>query len=287
MNTAAAQAELEKVRLEDVHPCASCGARPLGVCADLKGHELQSMACASESVSAQPGQALFHEGDPNPYVFNVVDGAVKLYRLLPDGRRQITGFLFQGDFLGLGGRGASSFTAEALTPLKIPSQLPSTLLNRRPDIVQAERQLIAADASLAASRASLLPSFNLTAGGSIQDRTLPALLDNPLQLWSLGGSILAPLLNRQALNAQVDISQSQRNQALYGYEKTVRNAFREVNDSLDAITRYQEQLQELQAQQVVAQETLRIAQRLFLVSRRAGRAAYAVLSTDQRGAGEK
>lgn len=117
MNTAAAQAELEKVRLEDVHPCASCGARPLGVCADLKGHELQSMACASESVSAQPGQALFHEGDPNPYVFNVVDGAVKLYRLLPDGRRQITGFLFQGDFLGLGGRGASSFTAEALTPL--------------------------------------------------------------------------------------------------------------------------------------------------------------------------
>nr|WP_313521279.1 helix-turn-helix domain-containing protein [Brevundimonas diminuta] len=117
MNTAAVQAEIEEVRLEDVHPCSTCGARPLGVCADLKGHELQSMACASESVAAQPGQALFHEGDPNPYVFNVVDGAVKLYRLLPDGRRQITGFLFQGDFLGLGGRGASSFTAEALTPL--------------------------------------------------------------------------------------------------------------------------------------------------------------------------
>lgn len=117
MNIAAAPAPIDEVRLEDVHPCASCGARPLGVCADLKGHELQSMACASETVSAQPGQALFHEGDPNPYVFNVVDGAVKLYRLLPDGRRQITGFLFQGDFLGLGGRGASSFTAEALTPL--------------------------------------------------------------------------------------------------------------------------------------------------------------------------
>lgn len=117
MNTAAAPAQIDEVRLEDVHPCASCGARPLGVCADLKGNELQSMACASETVSAQPGQALFHEGDPNPYVFNVVDGAVKLYRLLPDGRRQITGFLFQGDFLGLGGRGASSFTAEAMTPL--------------------------------------------------------------------------------------------------------------------------------------------------------------------------
>lgn len=158
---------------------------------------------------------------------------------------------------------ARSDSFSTLTPLPLPSQLPSTLLNRRPDIVQAERQLIAADATLAASRASLLPSINLTATGSIQDRTLPGLLDNPLQLWSLGGSILAPLLNRQALNAQVDISQSQRNQALYGYEKTVRNAFREVNDSLDAITRYQEQLTELMAQQDVGQETLRIAQNRY------------------------
>lgn len=160
-------------------------------------------------------------------------------------------------------RGESGESFDALTPLKLPSQLPSTLLNRRPDIVQAERQLIAADATLAASRASLLPSINLTATGSVQDRTLSGLLDNPLQLWSVGGSILAPLLNRQALNAQVDISQSQRNQALYSYEKTVRNAFAEVNDSLDAITRYQEQLTELLAQQEVAHETLRIAQNRY------------------------
>lgn len=79
---------------------------------------------------------------------------------------------------------------EALTPLKIPAQLPSTLLNRRPDIVQAERQLIAADASLAASRASLLPSINLTAGGSIQDRTLPGLLDNPSSYGVLAAAFL-------------------------------------------------------------------------------------------------
>ncbi|MEX0527883.1 efflux transporter outer membrane subunit [Raoultella terrigena] len=146
-----------------------------------------------------------------------------------------------------------------LTPLALPSQLPSSLLNRRPDIVQAQRQLLAADATLASSQAQLLPSINLTATGNMQDRTLPDLLDNPLRLWSLGGSILAPLLNRQALNAQVDVSMAQRNQALYGYEKTVRGAFREVNDSLDAITRYGEQLTELQDQEAVAQETLRIA----------------------------
>lgn len=150
-----------------------------------------------------------------------------------------------------------------LTPLRLPSQLPSTLLNRRPDIVQAQRQLLAADATLASSQAKLLPSINLTASGSEQDNTLPGLLDNPLQLWSLGGSILAPLLNRQTLNAQVDISMSQRNQALYSYEKTVRNSFKEVNDSLDAITRLGEQLSELEGQQEVAQETLRIAQNRY------------------------
>ena len=150
-----------------------------------------------------------------------------------------------------------------LSPLSLPSQLPSTLLNRRPDIVQAQRQLVAADATLASSQAQLLPSINLTATGSLQDRTLPDLLDNPLRLWSLGGSILAPLLNRQALNAQVDVSMAQRNQALFSYEKTVRGAFKEVNDSLDAIGRYGEQLAELQAQEKVTQETLRIAQNRY------------------------
>ncbi len=62
----------------------------------------------------------------------------------------------------------------ALTPLSLPAQLPSTLLNRRPDIVQAQRQLVAADAGLAVSQAKLLPSLNLTASGSMQDDTLPA-----------------------------------------------------------------------------------------------------------------
>ncbi|WP_242914313.1 Crp/Fnr family transcriptional regulator [Brevundimonas pishanensis] len=118
MKTVSPLSEQKDIALEDVHPCATCGARPLGVCADLKGHELQNMACNSENVNVSAGQALVHEGDPNPFVFNVVEGAVKLYRILPDGRRQITGFLFQGDFLGLGGRSVSTVTAEALTPLQ-------------------------------------------------------------------------------------------------------------------------------------------------------------------------
>jgi outer membrane protein TolC len=84
-------------------------------------------------------------------------------------------------------------------------------------------------------------------------------LDNPFRLWSIGGSILAPLLNREALTAQVDVAMATRNQALYGYEKVVRNAFSDVDNALDAIRRSQEQLEELQKQEGYVAEAYRIA----------------------------
>lgn len=150
-----------------------------------------------------------------------------------------------------------------IVPQTVPAVMPSQLLQRRPDIVQAERQLLAADASLQSSRASLLPALNLTASGTMQSSVLHELVENPFRLWSIGGSVLAPLLNREALTAQVDVSMATRNQALYNYEKVVRSAFSEVNDDLDAITRYQEQLAELQEQETVVQEALRIARNRY------------------------
>ena len=146
-----------------------------------------------------------------------------------------------------------------IKPQTLPSLLPSQLLNRRPDIVQAQRQLIAADASLASAQADLLPSLNLTATGTLQSYQLHQLLDNPFRLWSIGGSILAPLLNREALTAQVDVAMAARNQALYGYEKVVRSAFSDVDNALDAIRRSQEQLTELQKQEAYVTEAYRIA----------------------------
>lgn len=152
---------------------------------------------------------------------------------------------------------------DQILPQQMPSLLPSELLNRRPDIVQAQRQLLAADASLASSRAKLLPGLNLTATGTLQSSVLHQLADNPFRLWSVGGSILAPLLNREALTAQVDVSMATRNQALYGYEKVVRNAFSEVNDALDAIRQREAQLQELQKQETYVTEALRIARNRY------------------------
>ncbi|MGK3140927.1 efflux transporter outer membrane subunit [Pantoea sp. C2G6] len=152
---------------------------------------------------------------------------------------------------------------DQISPQQMPSLLPSQLLNRRPDIVQAQRLLLAADASLASARAKLLPALNLTATGTLQSSVLHQLADNPFRLWSVGGSILAPLLNREALTAQVDVSMATRNQALYGYEKVVRNAFSEVNDAVDAIRQREAQLQELEKQESYVTEALRIARNRY------------------------
>ncbi|KGT93544.1 efflux transporter outer membrane subunit [Enterobacter cancerogenus] len=152
---------------------------------------------------------------------------------------------------------------EHIKPQTLPALLPSQLLNRRPDIVQAQRQLIAADASLASAQADLLPSLNLTATGTLQSFQLHQLLDNPFRLWSIGGSILAPLLNREALTAQVDVAMAARNQALYGYEKVVRGAFSDVDNALDAIRRSEEQLTELQKQEGYVTEAYRIARNRY------------------------
>ncbi|MDU7837142.1 MAG: efflux transporter outer membrane subunit [Pantoea sp.] len=150
-----------------------------------------------------------------------------------------------------------------IMPQQMPQVLPSQLLNRRPDIVEAQRLLLAADATLASSQAKLLPSLNLTASGTLQSSELHQLIDNPFRLWSIGGSVLAPLLNREALTAQVDVSMAARNQALYGYEKVVRNAFSEVNDAMDAILQGQAQLAELQKQEEYVSEALRIARNRY------------------------
>lgn len=135
--------------------------------------------------------------------------------------------------------------------------LPSDLLRRRPDIVGAEAQLAATDAQLAAARAQLLPSLRLSATlGSISSS---ALTGDPFKLWSIGGSILAPLFEGGRLRAQVGASDARREQALAGYEKTVMTAFGEVEDQLSAVDELARQSVEVEAQRVALQETLRVA----------------------------
>ena len=97
-------------------PCAACSVQQLTVCSALANDELREMAAIVQSVELEAGQPLFDEGEKADFVFNVTAGCVKVYKLLPDGRRQVTGFLFAGDFLGLANQDFYAFSAEAVSP---------------------------------------------------------------------------------------------------------------------------------------------------------------------------
>lgn len=99
-----------------VHPCADCAARDFSACGPLHADEQNRLAAIMQTVEIGPHGPIFDEAEPAQFVFNVKDGAVKVYKLLMDGRRQITGFLGPGDFLGLTHNDSYAYSAEALVP---------------------------------------------------------------------------------------------------------------------------------------------------------------------------
>jgi outer membrane protein TolC len=138
----------------------------------------------------------------------------------------------------------------------IPEGLPSELLRRRPDVAQAEHQLAAADHSLAAARKRFLPQVRLTGSAGA---ALSTLLGDPVSLWSLGGSILAPLFEGGKLRAGAESAGAQRDIAAFTYRKTALNAFREVNDALVGAAQTDKQVGIIQLQRDALAESFRLA----------------------------
>ena len=101
--------------------------RHLALCAALKENDLPLLETMVLTASLAPGEALFEEGDPVLYVYNVTAGTLRLFRLLPDGRRQIVGFGVAGDFVGLSTDGAHPYGAEAVNEVEL-CQLPAQRL---------------------------------------------------------------------------------------------------------------------------------------------------------------
>lgn len=96
------------------HPCQGCEVRDKAVCGVLDRARLEEFRNLGWTLKLSSGQALFHEGDPATRVFTLTKGTLKLYKLLADGRRQVTGFLYPGDFLGISVDDEHAFSAEAL-----------------------------------------------------------------------------------------------------------------------------------------------------------------------------
>jgi len=107
-------AERHLSALPSGHPCQGCEVRDRAVCGVLDCARLEQFRNLGWTLKLGTGQTLFHEGDPATRVFTLTSGTVKLYKLLPDGRRQVTGFMHPGDFLGMSTNDEHAFSAEAL-----------------------------------------------------------------------------------------------------------------------------------------------------------------------------
>ena len=159
---------------------------------------------------------------------------------------------------------------EAPIPPVPPAGLPSSLLERRPDLREAEQNLVAANANVGVAKANLFPSISLTAAGGSASSAVSQLFTGPAKTWSLGGSLVQPLLSAQNNLYQVDLADAQKRQALLQYQQSIQTAFQEVSDALIAREKYAE-FQVAQQTQVDAQ---RKADSIALARYRIGYASY-------------
>jgi multidrug efflux system outer membrane protein len=121
---------------------------------------------------------------------------------------------------------------ESLGAPAIPASLPAELLVRRPDILQAEQQLVASNALIGAARALYFPRISLTTIGGLASAALGNLFKGSARTWSFIGDVAGPIYTGGGLRAATDQAEARREQALAAYERTIQNAFREVEDGL-------------------------------------------------------
>lgn len=142
-------------------------------------------------------------------------------------------------------------TLDKLVLPQVPADLPSSLLERRPDLRQSEQQLIAANARIGVARAAFFPSISLTAALGTASAALGHLFSGRAQTWSYGGTVAQPVFTGGGLFGQLRVAESQQKQALLQYQKSIQTAFQEVNDALIDQSKTRDQLA-AQARQVNA-----------------------------------
>jgi len=154
-------------------------------------------------------------------------------------------------------------TLDQLIPPAIPAGLPSELLERRPDIIQAEQSLVAANAEVGVAKAAHFPKISLSGALGYASSDISKLFVPGYELASAGGSVIAPLLNFGQIRGQVKQAEALKQQALYQYRQTVLTGFKEVEDALVKTTKGKEQLDAQKRQVVALEEYARISRLQF------------------------
>ncbi len=148
---------------------------------------------------------------------------------------------------------------EQVRPPEVPPGLPSQLLERRPDIREAEQQLIAANAQIGVAKAAYFPSISLTGTAGFISSALSNLFTASAGAWDAVGIIAEPLYTAGKLQANVRLAEAQQREALLAYRQTIQNAFRDVSDALIAYRRTRETREQQELLANAAQDSNRLA----------------------------
>lgn len=147
-------------------------------------------------------------------------------------------------------------TIDQLAIPEVPAGLPSDVLERRPDIRQAEQNLISANANIGVARAAYFPSISLTGMFGSASTDFSKLFSGPARTWSFGGSVTAPIFMAGRIYGQVKAAEAVQKELLLQYQQTIQTAFREVEDSLVDQRKSREKM-EAQGEQVKSLRTYR------------------------------
>jgi len=145
-------------------------------------------------------------------------------------------------------------TIDQLGLPSVPAGLPSELLERRPDLREAEAQLAAANARIGVAKAAYFPSISLTGALGSASTQLSNLFSGPAGVWSYGANLLAPIFTAGAIAGQVQAAEAQQQEALFSYQKAIQSAFSDVDNALIDQTKSRERLEAI-GQQVDALAT--------------------------------
>jgi multidrug efflux system outer membrane protein len=160
---------------------------------------------------------------------------------------------------------------------QVPAGLPSALLERRPDIRQAEELLVASNAEIGVAKAAYFPRITLTGDAGYQSPALTSLFSGPAGFFSLGGSLAQPLFAGGRIRSGVKLAEAQKEEALLLYRQTIQQAFRDVADSLIGY----EKDQEFRQQQELLTKAAQDAAHLSDIRYQGGATSYLEVLTNQ------
>jgi len=125
-------------------------------------------------------------------------------------------------------------------PEQIPTGIPSQLLERRPDIQQAEAELVAANANVGVAKAQLFPQVSLSAMSGVASSQLKGLVDGKNAYWLASGNLTQPIFDAGKLRNNLRLSEAQKQEQVFTYQRTIKQAFQSVSDALIGLQKFRE-----------------------------------------------